>query len=244
MTNRRKSATAKQITKQIEMEFRTHGGKRKGAGRKKTDQSLVNHVKRPKLNGREPINVTLRLVAGLQSIRTPGMMRAFARAVTLAKRFGMRVVHYDFQSNHIHLLVEAESKEALSRGMRSLNTSLAIAIKKVLGLVGRGRVFKGRYHMHVLTTPTEVKRALRYVIFNLAKHKKCSALVDPYSSIYALDRLSGLVSEREYERMQKDLRRRPSWSSAIEQALSKASTFLLAVGWRKSRADVTAGWAN
>ena len=224
------------------MEFRTHGGKRKGAGRKKTDQSLVNHVKRPKLNGREPINVTLRLVAGLQSIRTPGMMRAFARAVTLAKRFGMRVVHYDFQSNHIHLLVEAESKEALSRGMRSLNTSLAIAVKKVLGLVGRGKVFKGRYHMHVLKTPTEVKRTLRYVIFNLAKHKNCGALVDPYSSVHMLERLGGLVTEEEYERLRRDTRRKPRWHQAVASAVSQAATYLLAHGWQKSKAVVTDAW--
>ena len=242
MKKPRKSAVAKPITKQLELEFRTHGGKRRGAGRKKTDKSLVNHVKRPKLNGREPINVTLRLVAGLESIRTPGMMRAFARAVTLAKRFGMRVVHYDFQSNHIHLVVEAESKDALSRGMRSLNTSLAIAIKKVLGLVGRGRVFKGRYHMHVLKTPTEVKRALRYVVFNLAKHKKCGAIVDPYSSVYMLDRLGGLVSEAEYERMRGDLKRRPSWHLAMKDAVSKASSFLLSIGWRRSHAKVSESW--
>ena len=244
MTNRRKPAAAKPITKQLEMEFRNHGGKRRGAGRKKTDKSLVNHVTRPKLNGREPINVTLRLVAGLQSIRTPGMMRAFARAVTLAKRFGMRVVHYDFQSNHIHLVVEAESKEALSRGMRSLNTSLAIAIKKVLGLVGRGKVFKGRYHMHVLKTPTEVKRALRYVIFNLAKHKNCRALVDPYSSIHFLGQLGGLVTEDEYGRMRKETRKRPPWHHAVANAVSQASTYLLAVGWQRSRAVVTEAWDN
>ena len=239
MAKPRKFAVAKPITKQLELEFRAHGGKRRGAGRKKTDKSLVNHVKRPKLNGREPVNVTLRLVAGLQSIRTPGMMRAFARAVSLAKRFGMRVVHYDFQSNHIHLVVEAESKEALSRGMRSLNTSLAIAIKKVLGLLGRGRVFKGRYHMHILKTPTEVKRALRYVIFNLAKHKNCGAMVDPYSSVFMVDRLGGLVSEAEYERMRKDFGRKPPWHEELAGVVAKAGTYLLAVGWRKSKAVVT-----
>ena len=242
MMKRRKAATARPITKQIEMQFRSHGGKRKGAGRKKTDRSLVNHVKRPRLNGREPINITQRLVDGLPSIRTSQMMYAFARAVELAKKFGLRVVHYDIQSNHIHLVVEAANKETLSRGMRSLGTSLAIAIKRVCGLVGRGKVFKGRYHAHVLKTPTEVKRALRYVIFNLAKHKKCAAFVDPYSSVHTLERLSGLVSEAEYERMREDLRKRPGWHRAVVGAVSKASTYLLALGWRKSRATVSDSW--
>ena len=244
MTKRRKSAAARSITKQLELEFRQHGGKRKGAGRKKTDKSLVNHVKRPKLNGREPINVTQRLVDGLPNIRTPQMMYAFARAVELAKRFGLYVVHYDIQPNHIHLVVEASDKETLSRGMRSLGTSLAIAIKRISGLVGRGKVFKGRYHAHILKTPTEVKRALRYVIFNLAKHKNCSAIVDPYSSVHMLERLEGLVTVQEYARIRKDTGRRPPWHHAISQVVSKASTYLLAIGWRKSRAVVTDNWVK
>ena len=242
MTKCRKAATAKPITKQLELQFRQHGGKRKGAGRKKSDKSLVNHLKRPKLNGREPINVTQRLVEGLPSIRNPQLMYAFARAVELAKRFGLYVVHYDIQSNHIHLLVEAADKETLSRGMRSLGTSLAIAIKRVCGLVGRGRVFKGRYHARILQTPTEVKRALRYVIFNLAKHKNCGAIVDPYSSVHTLERLEGLVTEEEYVRIRKDTGRRPIWHHAVLQAVSEAGTYLLSVGWRKSRAVVTDAW--
>ena len=224
------------------MQFRAHGGRRKGAGRKKNDKSLVNHVKRPRLNGREPINITLRLVDGLPTIRTPQMMYAFARAVELAKRFGLFVVHYDIQSNHIHLVVEAADKETLSRGMRSLGTSLAIAIKRICGLVGRGKVFKGRYHAHILKTPTEVKRALRYVIFNLAKHRNCGAIVDPYSSVFTIDKLEGLVTKEEYERMRRDTGRRPAWHHAITKTVSKASTYLLAIGWRKSRAAVTEGW--
>ena len=244
MKNARKAATAKPITKQLELQFRHHGGRRKGAGRKKTDRSLVNHVKRPKLNGREPINITQRLVDGLPNIRTPQMMYAFARAVELAKRFGLYVVHYDIQPNHIHLVVEAADKETLTRGMRSLATSLAIAIKRICGLVGRGKVFKGRYHAHILKTPTEVKRALRYVIFNLAKHKNCGAIVDPYSSVYMLDRLGGLVSEAEYERMRKDFRRKPPWHREIVGVVARAGTYLLAVGWRKSKAVVTDCWKN
>ena len=224
------------------MSFRAHGGRRKGAGRKKSDKSLVNHVRRPKLNGREPINITQRLVDGLPSIRTPQMMYAFARAVELAKRFGLYVVHYDIQPNHIHLVVEAADKETLTRGMRSLATTLAIAIKKICGLVCRGKVFKGRYHAHILKTPTEVKRALRYVIFNLAKHKSCGAIVDPYSSVHTLDRLHGLVTEDEYERIKKDTGRRPPWHHAVAQAVSKASTYLLAIGWRKSRAAISDVW--
>ena len=242
MRIRRKAAVAKPITKQLEMEFRQHGGKRKGAGRKKHRQNCINHVKRSELSGREPIGITLKLISGLPSIRTPMIMVALARAMRLARRFGMSVIHFDVQSNHIHLIVEAASKATLTRGMRSLTTSLARAVHRFIGFGFCGQVLKGRYHAHVLKTPTEVKRALRYVIFNLAKHKSCSAFVDPYSSVFTFEGVGGIVTAAEYERMRGDLKRRPSWYGPIADALANASTFLLAIGWRKSKATVTDAW--
>ena len=95
---------------------------------------------------------------------------------------------------------------------------------------------------HPCLNYTEVKRALRYVIFNLAKHKNCGAIVDPYSSIHAVDRLQGLVTEAEYERIRRDTGWRPPWHQVITGVISKASTYLLAAGWRKSRAVVTNCW--
>jgi hypothetical protein len=52
----------------------------------------------------------------------------------------------------------------------------------------RGRVFEDRYHVHVLKTPAEVRRAVEYVRGNFASHaaRRGAPLpagwVDPYSS--------------------------------------------------------------
>ena len=235
MKTRRKAAPAKQIIKQVEMDFRQHGGGRKGAGRKKHRAGCINHVKRPELNGREPIGIKLKLISGLPSIRTPMIMSALARAIRLAKRFGLAVIHYAIQSNHIHLIVEAASKNALTSGMRSLTTSLAKAVHRYIGFGFCGKVLKARYHAHILKTPTEVKRALRYVIFNLAKHKNCAPMVDPYSSIFALANLKELVSKVELIRIERDLSYEPEWQAGIASAIARASTWLLDQGWRRAR---------
>ena len=235
MKIRRKAAPAKQITKQMEMKFRQHGGKRKGAGRKKGRAGCINHIKRPELNGCEPIGITLKLISGLPSIRTPMIMSALARAMRLARRFGLKVVHFAIQSNHIHLIVEAKSKVCLTAGMRSLTTSLAKAIHRFIGFGFCGKVLKARYHAHVLKTPTEVKRALRYVIFNLAKHKNCAPMVDPYSSVHALVHLDQLVTRAEFALMERDLAYEPSWLSEIASSLAEAGTWLLVKGWRRAR---------
>ena len=192
-------------------------------------------MKRPELNEREPIGITLKLISGLPSIRTPMIMSALARAMRLARRFGLAVVHYAVQSNHIHMIVEAKSKQCLTAGMRSLTTSMAKAVHRFIGFGFCGKVLKARYHAHVLKTPTEVKRAIRYVVFNLAKHKNCAPIVDPYSSVHGLDALEKIISSEDYRRLEHDLRYRPSWQREIAEAVSAPGTWLLSVGWRKAR---------
>jgi hypothetical protein len=58
------------------------------------------------------------------------------------------VVHYSIQSDHIHLIVEAESRERLIRGALGLAIRLARAINRVLGRCGR--VWGDRYHFREL----------------------------------------------------------------------------------------------
>jgi hypothetical protein len=73
------------------------------------------------------------------------------------------------QKDHLHLIVEAANREALSRALQALAIRIARAINRVLGR--KGKVSADRYHMRILRTPTEVKNALRYVLDNRWKHK-------------------------------------------------------------------------
>jgi hypothetical protein len=84
------------------------------------------------------------------------------------ERPGFRLVHYSLQDNHAHLIVEAQDHEALGRGMNAIGARLARAVNRAADR--SGRVLADRYHHHVLGTPREVHRALRYVLLNARKH--------------------------------------------------------------------------
>jgi hypothetical protein len=79
------------------------------------------------------------------------------------------LVHFSVQRDHLHLLVEASDRRALSRGMQGLSIRVARATNGELGR--KGRVFADRYHARALTTPRAVRFALRYVLLNVHKHE-------------------------------------------------------------------------
>jgi putative transposase len=113
--------------------------------------------------------VTLRIKRELPSLRQTRAYRALSRAFLMAReRFGMRLVHYSIQGNHLHLVVEAEHREALRRGMQGLAIRMARALNHALGR--SGKVFADRYHAHMLRTPPEVKNAVAYVLGNRESH--------------------------------------------------------------------------
>lgn len=90
-------------------------------------------------------------------------------------RFGMRVVHYSIEGNHLHLLVEAEDRGSLARGMQGLAIPVAKAVNRLLRRAGQ--VWADRYHSHALMSRREAARALRYVLGNFARHaRQCRAV--------------------------------------------------------------------
>jgi hypothetical protein len=77
-------------------------------------------------------------------------------------------VHYSVQGNHLHLIVEADDKLALSRGLQGLGIRLACAVNRVLQRAGH--VFSDRYHAHYLRGPREAASAIAYVLGNWFRH--------------------------------------------------------------------------
>ena len=96
---------------QLEFDFRQHGGKRKGAGRKpKNDEPGMPHRQRAKKKRSEPLLVTVKIAEGLPSLRRGGTLKLVLAALSASsKRHGMRIVQYSIQRDHLHLLVEAEA---------------------------------------------------------------------------------------------------------------------------------------
>ena len=156
---------------QQEMVFRTHGGKRKGAGRKPKipGKPGVSHKARDVLSDRLPVHVTLKVRGDVPNLRRNALLVPLTDALRAGReRFGFRLCHYVIMGNHLHLIVEADDEQALSRGLQGLCIRLARRANTELGR--RGKLFGDRYHAHVLRTPTEVHRALSYVLLNYRKH--------------------------------------------------------------------------
>lgn len=149
--------------------MKSRGGARKGAGRKKRlPQDIQNHVARERLSGRHPLHINFKLNVGLKCLRHKEVFRVFQEAVRKAQSLGFRVNHFAILHNHGHLIVEVGSNKDLERLMKVISIRLALRVKRMVRI--SRSVFRDRYFLHVLKTPTEVRNALRYVLLNEPRH--------------------------------------------------------------------------
>ena len=220
---------------QLEFTFRTWGGKRKGAGRPpKRSVAGVTHLRRPSLSRHHPVHLTLRIAAGVPSLRGGQLFDTVRFALAAGReRFGFRLVHFSVQSNHLHLIAEARDRRALALGMQGLSVRLARAVNRTLAR--RGRLFGDRYHCRALKTPRALHFAVRYVLLNARKHRAGIApgFVDSRSSAAWFEGFS-----RPDELAFGAARTRAQWraSSGLEAPVVPARTWLLQQGCRRSGA--------
>ncbi|MBL8899727.1 MAG: transposase [Planctomycetes bacterium] len=207
---------------QLEFDFCQHGGKRKGAGRKpKSAEPGMPHRQRARKKRGQPLLITVRLADGLPSLRRGGAAPLVLAALSASSdRHGMKIIHYSIQANHLHLLVEADDRECVARGMNALLSPLARALNKLWAR--RGKVFPERYHDEVISTPTQARNALRYVLQNGKKHG-----VVPRSSID----LCSSAPVFDGWKMGPTIASVPSAPAVA--VLAPASTWLLTTGWRR-----------
>jgi putative transposase len=214
------------------------GGKRRGAGRKNLS-GTINHMKRPKVSLKQPCHITLRLKKGIPSLRNKLLFKEFKAGVKRAKAWGLHVIHFSVQSNHIHLFCESESSDKLARAIRSLAGQFAKEVRKYASKKGYGRkgsVFEGRYHLHVLKTPNETKRALEYVLLNTAKHMDVIEHVDRYSSGNDFKHWRLLLGKRYRSLIKADAEfysQNPT--TELDEILSPARSWLAKTGWVRAQ---------
>ena len=146
------------------------GGRRKGAGRKVAgERAGVPHRQREEIKRLVPCHVTVKLLAGLPTLRREGERRVIIGALRATREgLGLAVVHYSIQRNHIHMIVEVASREALARGMQGLLVRMARGLNRLWGR--RGPVVADRFHSRLLLSPREIWNALVYVLNNVLKH--------------------------------------------------------------------------
>jgi putative transposase len=132
------------------------------------------------------VHVTLRALPEIPSLR---VLNGWVRRALVAggTRNGFRLIYFAILENHLHLIVEADDRVSLSRGIQGLAIRIARAMNQAMSRK-RGKVFSDRYHEHVLTTLRETKAAVHYVIHNYRKHCAKAGrplapnFVDPHSS--------------------------------------------------------------
>ena len=153
---------------------RKDGKPRKRPGRKPGARREVPHAKRPRHSRWNPLHITMRAVHGLPSFRQQNLYLAFLTALRTTRRCDFHIVEFSVQTNHLHLVVEAENNDALARGMKSF----AVRANRLFNAASgrrRGKVWSGRYHRTDLKTPRQVRNALVYVLNNGRKHGVVSA---------------------------------------------------------------------
>ena len=163
----------------------------------------------------------MRVVRELPSLREWRTSEAIEGAIRHGHKEGFRVIHYSIQPDHLHLIVEAEGRRTLMRGVQALAIRTARNLNQRLGR--RGRVFQERYYGRALGTPLEVRRCLAYVLLNFRKHVHRSAGGDPLSSGRWFDGWS--AAPRFDEDRPPDGSERPP--------IRRALTWLATRGWRR-----------
>ena len=139
------------------------------------------HDTRAKVDPRYPLQVTIRAVPGLPSLRSARVFGALRRAIGRASVDRFRVIHFSIQQDHGHFIVEGDEARRARGGIHGLAIRLALAVNRALGR-RKGKVVGDRYHVRPLTTPRQMRTSMVYVLLNFRKHLNAPAGIDPRSS--------------------------------------------------------------
>jgi len=201
-----------------------HGGRRAGAGRKPHGpRGRVSHGTRAVVRRHEPQLITLRRGDGLPSLRLREAWEVIVGCFRQARgRHGFNVTQYSVQDSHLHLIAEvapdvADPTEAIRKGLQGLMVRLARQLNKLWGR--KGTFWGDRYHAVALTSPRQVRNALRYVLLNAVKHRSWNVAhgLDPLSTSKAFDGWRALA---------------PAYAPE-DYGCAQACSWLLQVGWRR-----------
>jgi REP element-mobilizing transposase RayT len=174
----------------------------------------MGHDRRPDHKARHPVLVTLRAAPAVPSLRSLTLFAAIRDSIAQVDPSVLRVLHFSVQQDHVHAIVEAETRDELTSGIQGLAIRIALAIKRATPV---RKVWGDRYHARALTTPREVRRAIAYVLLNFRKHLRAPVGVDPRSSGPWFDGWARKITDG----------RTPS-------PTSRPRTWLAAVGWRRA----------
>jgi REP-associated tyrosine transposase len=213
---------------------RARRGKRPGRKPTHSGRPRVRHVVRAKTHERFPVHVTKRVRREVARLRgwdiAKVLRRAFVHGCRLRsvvdgdRMIEFRICQFSIQGNHLHMICEATDNQALARGIQGWSVRVARGLNGCLGRAGT--VFDDRYHLEVLTSPTQTRNALCYVLHNARRHGESLPTryngIDPFSSAWWFD---GWDDD--------------SWRIGIpppeDRSVAEAQTWLLREGWKRAK---------
>jgi hypothetical protein len=156
-------ATATRATANAQLSF-SWGGARENAGRPaRGPVASERHTTRPHLASWFPVHVIARVDASLRVMSQRDAYTTIRRAVKLSlARTNFRIVRLAIHAQRLELLVEADDKHALARGMQGFQVSAARAVNRAIRR--KGTVFPDRYRMKILRTTSAARAAVRTAI--------------------------------------------------------------------------------
>jgi len=153
-------------------------------------------------------------------------MKTIRECIRASQKATFRVVEFNVLSNHLHLIAESTDKEARARGVQGFAVRLVRRLN--FAMKRSGKLFAHRYHVRVLTTPTQTRNTLRYVLLNRKHHaaeqRFHKTWFDPHSSAPWFDGWAQPL--RTTMQWQQDLIEMPA-------PTAKATTWLLTTGWKR-----------
>lgn len=159
------------------------GGYRPGSGRRpKGEVSGVSHHTRADVSSRYPVRVGLKIkpeLGNLRKKRIHGVIRgALSEGCDIG---GFRICHYAVQPAGLLLIVEADDRAALSRGMQGVNVRIAKGLNRLWER--NGSVFSDRYDTEILKSSQVVRDTLCYLLNSARLHDNIPRdEADPFSS--------------------------------------------------------------
>ena len=121
------------------------------------------------------IHVVWRIRRGLPTLRTPRSSKRLESAFRKSKEQpGFLLTQYSIQNEHLHVMVEVEDRQKLSRGLQALGIRIA----------KKGQVFAERYFAIAVKGWSRIRSTVRYIVNNGRKHGTWTVRgkPDPFSS--------------------------------------------------------------
>lgn len=149
---------------------------------------MVPHRLRASHAKEHPVHVTARAVDGLPSFRESPILSLVLLQMRRLNDARFQIVHFSVQTDHLHMICEADDGEILTRKMAGFMISFA---RRLNGLLARcGKVWSERFHWRDVTSAREMYNVLAYVFGNAKKHGIIPAdalCADPGSSAWTFD---------------------------------------------------------